>query len=380
MLQTGTPTPPIKRPPPAIKERIINAAYPSGLAARLLRLTSPACTAGFDLLADAFRYFDEGATARLDENFKLAFPQMSEAERRDLIKRHWRARFQSELERLQLSGMPRRQLLEYCRARVEVEGEENLRAACESPRPVVFFTPHYGSFAVGVMRAMMDVEQHKILSVFYDPPDVSPTTAVYQGLFERLGCRAKILFNDKTAVLKGLRALKNGNALGIMPDVYDFNMGMMYVPFFGRLAVAMGGTAFFALKSNALLIPVYCWRRGRERFVLNYGAPVELSRTGNLNEDIYLTTVDIFGRMEEQLRAAPEHWVYWESLHERFSNGGHVALPHGATTWESQFAKLCAEMAEKKSSLGRFLTTFEARLRRHGRPADAPLGRRTGTG
>lgn len=346
-----------------MKESIIKAVYPSHFAERLMRLTSPACTAAFNLLADAFMHLDEGATARLDYNFKCAFPRLTDAERRDLIKRHWRSRFQSELERIQLNGMPRRRLLEYCRTRVELEGEENLRAACEGPRPVVFFTPHYGSFAVAVLRIIMDVERHKTLSLFYDPPEVNPTTTIYKGLFERLGCNTKILYNDKTAVLKGLRALKGGNALGIMPDVYDFNMGMMYVPFFGRLAVAMGGTAFFALKADALLIPIYCWRRGRERFVLQYGAPVELSRTGDFGEDIYLTTAEIFRRMEEQLTSAPEHWIYWESLHERFSYGGNVALPRETDSWESQFTKLCAELAEEKSSLGRFLGAFQARLR-----------------
>ncbi|HEV2705462.1 MAG TPA: hypothetical protein VGV59_06030 [Pyrinomonadaceae bacterium] len=363
-----------------MKERIVKAVYPSPFAERLLRLTSPACTAAFDLLADAFRHLDEGATARLNYNFKLALPQLSETERQDLIKRHWRARFQSELERIQLNGMPRGRLLEYCRTRVEVEGAENLRAACESPQPVIFFTPHYGSFVVAVMRVMMDVEQHKTLSLFYDPPEVNPTTTIYQGLIERLSCNTKILFNDKTAVLKGLRALKNGNALGIMPDVYDFNMGMMYVPFFGRLAVAMGGTAFFALKANAMLIPLYCWRRARGQFILKYGAPVEPVRTGNLNEELYLTTAKIFKRIEEQLTAAPEHWIYWESLHERFSYGGNVALPHDTASWESQFTKLRAELAEEKSSLGRFLAAFEARLRREGQAGDASLRQRTGTG
>jgi len=170
-----------------MKERIIKALYPSRFAERLFRLTSPACTVAFDLLADAFNRLDESATAHLNQNFAVAFPQLSEAERRALIKRHWRARFQSELERIQLNGMPRRELLEYCRTRVRIEGEENLRAARESRQPVIFFTPHYGSFALAVMRVIMDIEQHKTLSLFYDPPDVNPTTTIYQGLIERLG-------------------------------------------------------------------------------------------------------------------------------------------------------------------------------------------------
>jgi KDO2-lipid IV(A) lauroyltransferase len=362
-----------------LKERI-KKLYRSPLSHGLMQALAPLGAAAFDRLADAYEYLDVEETARLKQNFSLAFPHLSDAELRALVIKHRRATFQSEYERKQLDMMPGAQLRDFCMKRVEIEGAEHLRAACEGPEPVVLFTPHYGSFAVGTMRAAMDLAPHKQFSVFYDAPEKNPTTQIYKGLFDRLDVGTRVLYNDRTAILAGTRALRKGGVLGIMPDVYEYNLGLMYVPFFGGLTVAMGGTAFFALKSNALLIPLYCWRRGRGRFILKYGAPVELSRTGDLNEDIYLTTVDIFRRMEEQLRAAPEHWVYWESLHERFSNGGHVALPHGATTWESQFEKLCAELAEKKSSLGRFLTTFEARLHRHGRPADAPLRRRTGTG
>jgi len=121
----------------------------------------------------------------------------------------------------------------------------------------------------------MDFENFKKVSLFYESPEKNPTTSIYKGLMERLGCDARVLYNDKTAVLKGLRVLKNGQVLGMMPDVFEYNLGLMYVPFFGRLTVAMGGTAFFALKTNARLIPGYSWRRKGQRFALKYGAPIE---------------------------------------------------------------------------------------------------------
>jgi KDO2-lipid IV(A) lauroyltransferase len=347
-----------------MKEELINKLVPSRLAHAVMQGAAPLVTPALDRLADVIRCLDAGTTARLRQNFAFALPHLTERGVEDLVKRHWRARFQSEFERVQLNGMPREQLKRYCLTHVEVEGEEHVRAACESPDPLILFTPHFGSFAAACLRGILDVEQHKTLSLFYDPPEVNPTTAVYRPLIERLGCNSKVLLNDRTAVLKGLRALKNGGALGIMPDVYSYNLGMMFVPFFGRLAVAMGGTAYFALKSNARLIPAYCHRRRRGRFVLQYGAPIELSRTGDFGRDVYNTTARIFANIQEQLTALPEHWIYWDTFYERFAFAPDVRLPREGESWAEGFGAYRSALAECKSSLGRFLGSFEAQLRR----------------
>src|SRR6201986_744397 len=108
------------------------------------------------------------------------------------------------------------QLRDFCARRVEVEGAEHLRAACESPGPVVLFTPHYGSFAIGTMRAAMDIAPYKQFSLFYDSPEKNPTTQIYKGMVERLGVGTQVLYNDRTAILAGTRALRKGGVLGIM--------------------------------------------------------------------------------------------------------------------------------------------------------------------
>jgi lauroyl/myristoyl acyltransferase len=341
-----------------------DAAYPSRLSYWAGRLAAPPASSVLKGLADIYRILDKETTARLRYNFSLAFPDRGKGEREELIRKHWRAKFRSDLVRRRLLTMPREELRRFCLTRVEVEGEQNFRLACESERPVVFFTPHYGDFAVACLRVTLDVGRHKTVSVFYDPPEVNPTTSIYQGLIERLGCDCKILFNDKMAALKGLRALKRGNVLCMMPDVYEYNPGLMYVPFFGRLAVAMGGTAFFALKSDALLIPVYCYGRGRSRFALKYGSPIETCRTGDFARDLYLTTAAIFASIQEQLTTLPEHWVYWSSLHERFGFAAGVELPRDTASWMARFSDLGRGLADENSSLAGFLTSFEERLRR----------------
>ncbi|HEX8068723.1 MAG TPA: hypothetical protein VF546_02150 [Pyrinomonadaceae bacterium] len=343
-------------------EIISKALAPSPLAHRLMQLTAPLCTAAAHKLADAYGALNDAKNAQLRDNFALAFPHLGEPELAALVKRHRRSTFHSELERRQLDVMPRAHLRDYLQTRIEIEGGEHLRAACESPDPVVLFTPHYGSFAVGVMRTIMEVDRFRPISLFYESPETNPTTYMYKGLMERLGCNSHVLYNDRTAVLKGLRALKQGHVLGIMPDVFEYNMSLMYVPFFGRLTVAMGGTAFFALKAKARLIPGYCWRRGRGRFTLKYGAPIELSRTGDMDEDIFRTTARIFANIQEQLTAAPEHWVYWDTLCDRMGYGAEVELPRERGAWRAQFARLRGELATGGSNLGRYLRAFEAQL------------------
>jgi lauroyl/myristoyl acyltransferase len=362
-----------------LKEKI-KKLYRSPLSHGLMQAASPLGAAALDCLADAYEYLNADETARLKQNLSLAFPHLSDAELRELVLKHRRATFQSEYDRRQLDVMPGAQLRDFCMKRVEIEGMEHLRAACESPEPVVLFTPHYGGFAIGTMRAAMDIAPHKQFSLFYDSPEKNPTTRIYKGLIERLDVGTRVLYNDRTAILAGTRALRKGGVLGIMPDVYEYNLGLMYVPFFGGLTLAMGGTAFFALKANACLLPAYCWPSGRGRFLLRYDAPIELSRAGNLGEDIYQTTVRIFANVQAQLTAAPEHWVYWDRFSERMGHELEVRLPCGDETWAGQFTKLRRALATEQSTLGRFLGGFEARLHQQNLSQDEPLQqRRTGT-
>lgn len=344
-----------------MKERIENL-YRSSLSHRFMQLASPAGVAVLDRVADAYEYLNADETELLKKNFSLAFPHLSGDELRTLVLKHRRATFQSEYERKQLDMMPAPQLRQFCMDQVEIEGEEHFREACESSDPVVLFTPHYGSFAVGTMRAALDIAPYKQFSLFYDSPEKNPTTKIYKGLVDRLDATTKVLYNDQTAILAGTRALRKGGVLGIMPDVYEYNLGLMYVPFFGRLTIAMGGTAFFAIKANARLLPGYCWRRRRGRFILRYYPPVELSRTGNLKEDIYHTTVRVFANMQEQFTEAPEHWVYWDRFAERIGNELKIKLPQANESWAEHFTQLRSAMATEQSPLGRFLRDFEAHL------------------
>lgn len=347
----------------------------SPLLRRLILRAPSACAWAFKLLADADYYLHSRADDQLRQNLALAFPGSSDSALRGVVRRHYRSGYQRAVGAIHISNTTPEQRRRYLETHVGLRGAERLRAACEAPEPLVLFTPHYGEYVVGCLRGVMEVTRFKRMSVFYDPPEKNPVTVTYRRLIESLGCDVSVLYNDKTAVLKGLRALRGGGALALMPDVYEINNGAMCVPFFGRLMVAMGGTAFFALKGDARLMPAFCYRRSASRFVLQFGEALEVSRTGDFSEDLYRTTVTIFRSIERQLRVLPEHWVYWNSVQDRFRLASGIELPRAPESWAACFASLRARFANERTSLREFLEAFAHKLEA---PHSASSGRRHG--
>jgi KDO2-lipid IV(A) lauroyltransferase len=336
--------------------------HPSPLLRQLILRAPSACARVFKLLADADYYLHSNVNNQLKQNLALAFPDRSDSNLRGVIKRHYRSSYQRVVGTVHISNTSPEQLKRYLETQVELRGADQFRASCASSESLIIFTPHYGDYVIGCLRGMMEVTRFKRLSIFYDPPEKNPATLMYKRLIESLGCDTNVLYNDKSAVLKGLRALRNGGALAIMPDVYEVNRSLMCVPFFGRFMVAMGGTAFFALKGGARLVPAFCYRRSASRYVLQLNDPIEVSRTGNFQEDLYRTTVNIFKSIEQQLSVLPEHWVYWNSVQDRFRLASDIELPRNPGSWAVQFAALRERFANDQTELRHFLDSFGERL------------------
>ena len=66
------------------------------------------------------------------------------------------------------------------------------------------------------------------------------------------------LFNDSRGLVRAIKCLKKKQILTMMPDVFDLSGQSISIPFFGHFTTAMAGTAFLALKTNALIMQAYC--------------------------------------------------------------------------------------------------------------------------
>lgn len=279
---------------------------------------------------------------RFAQSVRTAFPTMSDEEAAALYVRHRMSMRKFALIRQHLDTLPLADLNAFLDRQVRIEGEEHLDAIKHSDAPVIFVTPHYGNFPAGCLKLIKEIGHFKSVNAFYNPPAKNRTSEGFDALFQRLGYGFHALFNDETAVLKALRVLKRGEALTMMPDVFDISGHVLYVPFFGRLVPAMAGTAMFALKGRATVIVGYnCPGEGLSS-TLKLGRPLQVERTGDLESDIALLTTAIFRELEAQICAAPEHWIYLPGIGELLADRLPV-LPAAPDTW---IARLEAAMPQ----------------------------------
>lgn len=287
---------------------------------------------------------------------QVAFPALSLAESRQIRRRHLAAMGQARLVNAHLASLPADALARFVARHVRIDGQDVLDSVRDGTGPVIFVTPHYGGFALGCLKLIQHIGQRKTVNAFYDPPAKNPSSAGFEALLKGLGYGFNALFNDSTAVLKALRVLKRGEALTMMPDVFDMAGHVLYVPFFGRLVPAMAGTALFALKSQAKVIVGFSCPGAGLQTTVKLGTPLVYARTGNLEADIAGLTAAIFRQIEAQIRRAPEHWFYLPGIGQLL--GGQLALgSQQPADWLQALSAVAPQCEAEWPDLGKLVNT-----------------------
>src|SRR5206468_9867779 len=81
------------------------------------------------------------------------------------------------------------------------------------------------------------------------------------------------------------------------------------VPFFNRPAIFPAGPATSALKTVAPILPVWFRRQPHNLYVAEIEEPIEVSRSGDTQRDIQLTTERIVQFFERIIRREPDQWL-----------------------------------------------------------------------
>ena len=113
-----------------------------------------------------------------------------------------------------------------------------------------------------------------------------------------------------------LRAMHRGEAVGVLMDTNMTPPQGVFVPFFGELACTASGAARVAQKTGAAVLPGFLfWHENEGRYVLRFGAPLELVDTGDVEADAVANTA-LFTRVTEgYIREYPDQWLW---LHRRW--------------------------------------------------------------
>ena len=241
-------------------------------------------------------------------NLDIAFPELSEPERRRLL----RGCFAS-LGRLlgEFSQLPKatpeslRRIIEY-----DEVGLAHLREAEKNKRGVIFLTGHLG---VWELHSFGWSALEYPLSFLVRPLDNPRVEEMIEAVRTRFGNRA---IDKQSAARQALRVLREGGTLGILSDLNTQTREGVFVPFFGRLACTTAGIATLALKTDAVVIPTCAvWNKQRKRYFFHGDPPVELVRTGDHAKDIEVNTARFAAAVEHMVRLYPDQWLW---IHKRW--------------------------------------------------------------
>jgi Kdo2-lipid IVA lauroyltransferase/acyltransferase len=241
-------------------------------------------------------------------NLEIAFPDLSENVRKKLLRGCF-----DNLGRLlgEFSQLPRvkreelGQLIEY-----DPVGIINLREAEKQNRGIIFLTGHIGSWEL--LSFGWSALEYPI-SFLVRPIDNPRVETMIDKIRTRFGNRA---IDKRNAARQSLKVLREGGTLGILSDLNTQTHEGVFVPFFGTLACTTAGVATLALKTDAVVLPVYAvWNAEGKRYRFHADTPVNVVRTGDHAKDVEFNTARFAEAVERMVRRYPEQWLW---IHKRW--------------------------------------------------------------
>jgi KDO2-lipid IV(A) lauroyltransferase len=187
---------------------------------------------------------------------------------------------------------------------IRYDGLENFQTAHAKGRGVLVSTAHLGNWELSAFsHAWMTAPMHIVVRPL-DNPRIDALVERYRAL------SGNHIIEKKDAARGILKALKSGDAVGILIDQNTALDQGVFIDFFGTKACA--GTAFAKLAhhSGAAVVPGFAlWSKQERRYILRFYPEIQM--TGDVAADTQL----IHAQLESVIRQYPDQWLW---IHRRW--------------------------------------------------------------
>jgi KDO2-lipid IV(A) lauroyltransferase len=243
-----------------------------------------------------------------ERNLATAFPLRSPAERRTIARAAFAHFGRLLMELLKFSTLSRDEML----ARVEFEGEERARTAYAQGRGVLFVTGHFGFWELQALVHALRVEPVAVLGRALDNPHLNTLLETI-----REGTGNTVLYRKGT-IRRVMRTLEANHGVAVLIDQHIMSRDAIYVDFFEQPAATTSAVAALALRTGAVVVPVFALPIGGGRYRMIYEHPVEAPRMRGDQADI--DSIREFTQrctdvLEMYVRRHPELWLW---MHRRW--------------------------------------------------------------
>ncbi len=232
-------------------------------------------------------------------NLRLAFPELSEARRKEIAMATWESVGRTAGE---LPHLPR--IHPYNGERVEVVGAEHLDTIEAADEGAVFISGHFANWEI--MAAVICCRPVDCLVTY---------RALNNPHIDRRLNKVRHDYGIGVLTPKGLgtrevmRALSKKRCVALLND-QKFNQGLE-VSFFGHPAMTAPGPSRLALKYGVPIVPVSTRRTGPARFRVEIHKPFLPEQTGDTSADVRACVETITAFIEAEVRANPTQW-FWQ--------------------------------------------------------------------
>ena len=176
-------------------------------------------------------------------------------------------------------------------------GWEHVEAARAKGRGIIFLTPHLGCFEVSALYAA----EHMPITVLYRPPKLIWLEQVVRGGRER--GQLRLARTDVSGVRLLYKALKRGEAIGLLPDQVPGRGEGEWANFFGRPAYTMTLVGRLVESSGATMLMAYAERLPAGAGYVIRIAPLEFAPARSATEQMNAA-------LEAVIRACPAQYLW----------------------------------------------------------------------
>jgi Kdo2-lipid IVA lauroyltransferase/acyltransferase len=254
-------------------------------------------------LATCAYYFDGRHRHIANVNLQIAFPDLTVPERSRIARRSFQ---NTAMNLLEVSWLPKltpdniASLVNY-----DPEfGLNNYEAALAKGKGILYLTGHFSSWEL--LPSAHALHGYP-LSFITRPLDNVYLERYLIKLRESKGNR---VLNKKNSARQILKDLKSNGTAGILMDQNTSLQEGIFADFFGIPAATTTGMAFFALHTDAPVLPGYLSPMRKGRYTIKFLPPVDIIRTGDQARDLELNTRQFNEIIENIIREQPESWLW----------------------------------------------------------------------
>jgi len=223
-------------------------------------------------------------------NLGLCFPEYSETEKNNLMRKNFRAVAQIALSLGELAFRSRK----YLQKRVNFIGEEFVKDAHESGKAIIFLAPHcYGVDFAGV--AAISARGYPLSSMFndYKNPIFDWFVTNYRTRFSRHHDKGT-LYHRSEGLKPCIKSLRDKAHFYYLPDEDHGRDNSLFAPFFATQKATLPVIGRLAKLGKAIIIPTYtAYNAETGKVDVICHAPLTTIPSGNEQEDTNLMNAAI---------------------------------------------------------------------------------------